>query len=152
MSNYIYFAVWAVISLGLYKLTELFLTDRHHRSAAKRLGCKPAYRFKEFDIEGVRNVSRVIKADKEGRILDYLKSRIDTACAEEGKVVTTFSQDILGMRTVFTVNPKNIQAILATQFKDFGLGERRNNNLSPLLGQGIVSVSTKTNGVMNFIE
>jgi hypothetical protein len=40
---------------------------------------------------------------------------------------------------IFTVDPKNVQTILATQFKDFGLGDARNNNFKPLLGHGIVS-------------
>jgi cytochrome P450 len=36
-----------------------------------------------------------------------------------------------------TIEPKNVQAILATKFKDFDLGHYRNKALRPLLGQGI---------------
>lgn len=42
----------------------------------------------------------------------------------------------LGRRVVVTIEPKNVQAILALKFKDFDLGSR-NKALSPLLGQGI---------------
>lgn len=139
MHTYVLLVLWAGASFALYKLVAIFLTERHHRSAAKRLGCEPAYQLKFFDVEGIRNVSRIIKADKEARLTDYVKSRIDTASAEEGKIITTFDQKILGLRSVFTTDPKNVQAILATQFKDFGLGERRNTNFAPLLGNGIVS-------------
>ncbi|USP73415.1 translation initiation factor if-2 [Curvularia clavata] len=45
----------------------------------------------------------------------------------------------MGVEGIFTIEPKNIQAILATQFKDFGLGKVRNRNFSPLLGHGIFS-------------
>jgi len=36
-----------------------------------------------------------------------------------------------------TVDPKNIQAVLATQFHDFSLGQTRRGNFFPLLGNGI---------------
>ena len=51
---------------------------------------------------------------------------------------------IFGSPTTFTIDPKNIQAVLATQFKDFGLGDMRNGNFNPLLGHGIVSSPTLT--------
>jgi len=46
---------------------------------------------------------------------------------------------IFGNPMTFTIEPENIQAILAKQFKEFGLGETRNANFNPLLGHGIVS-------------
>ncbi|KZM22613.1 uncharacterized protein EKO05_0009710 [Ascochyta rabiei] len=139
MHNSILLVLWAGVSFVLYKLIAVVLTERHHRNAAARLGCEPAHQSKIFDFQGIRNVSRMIAADKQSRFPDYLKARVDTACAEEGKTITTFYQKVLGTRSAFTVDPKNIQAVLATQFKDFGLGERRNGNFSPLLGQGIFS-------------
>jgi cytochrome P450 len=42
----------------------------------------------------------------------------------------------LGRPRVITIEPKNVQTVLALKFKDFELGER-NKALSPLLGQGI---------------
>lgn len=42
----------------------------------------------------------------------------------------------LGRELIATVEPKNVQAILALQFKDFDLGSR-NDAMRPLLGQGI---------------
>jgi hypothetical protein len=140
MHSSVLLALWAGVSFILYKLIAALLTEHHHRNAAKKLGCEPAYQFKLLDIQGIRNVANIIKADKESRVPDHLKTRIDTACAEEGKNITTFDQKILGTRAIFTVEPKNIQAILATQFKDFGLGERRNGNFSALLGHGVVGL------------
>jgi hypothetical protein len=140
MHNTILLALWASVSFVLYKVIASILTERHHRNAAKKLGCEPAHQFKGFDIQGIRNVMRIIKADKESRVPDFLKARVDDACALEGKNITTFDQNLLGARGFFTIDPKNVQAVLATQFKDFGLGERRNGNFAPLLGHGIVSV------------
>lgn len=42
----------------------------------------------------------------------------------------------LGRTLVQTIEPKNVQAILAHKFKDFELGSR-NDALRPLLGEGI---------------
>ncbi|KAJ4987300.1 cytochrome P450 [Stagonosporopsis vannaccii] len=139
MHNSILLALWAGGSFILYKIVAYILAEIHYRKEAKRLGCEPPYKFKLFDIQGVRNVSRMIAADKRAAIPDYLKGRVDNACAEERKSVTTFGMKVLGAPSIFTVDPKNVQAVLATQFKDFGLGERRNGNFSPLLGQGIFS-------------
>ena len=42
---------------------------------------------------------------------------------------------------VLTFDPKNIQAVLATQFKDFCVGAEREKCMGPLLGKGIVCFS-----------
>lgn len=141
MHNSILLALWAGASFILYKIVAYVLTEIHYRKETKRLGCGPPHYFKLLDIQGVRNAWRMIAADKRAAIPDYIRSRVDNTCAEEGKYVTTFGMKVLGAPSIFTVDPKNVQAVLATQFKDFGLGERRNSNFAPLLGQGIVSVS-----------
>ncbi|KAH8691445.1 cytochrome protein [Talaromyces proteolyticus] len=43
----------------------------------------------------------------------------------------------LGRTVIMTIEPKNVQTILALKFKDFELGHYRNKALAPLLGQGI---------------
>ena len=42
----------------------------------------------------------------------------------------------LGRPVLVTIEPKNVQTVLALKFKDFDLGHR-NKALAPLLGQGI---------------
>ncbi|GAB7349065.1 hypothetical protein MBLNU459_g8025t2 [Dothideomycetes sp. NU459] len=61
----------------------------------------------------------------------------------EGRNVNTWAFTVFGKRGHLTVDPKNIQAVLATQFKDFGLGQTRCNNFSPLLGHGIFAADGK---------
>ncbi|KAJ6179432.1 hypothetical protein N7519_009893 [Penicillium mononematosum] len=56
---------------------------------------------------------------------------------QENRYVTTFSIRNLGRTHIFTIDPKNIQAVLATQFKDFELGSVRQISMHPLLGTGI---------------
>jgi hypothetical protein len=134
-------ALWAGVSFILYRIISSIIVSRRHAAAARQLGCKPAYPQKQafYDFLGIENVAKVIKADNAFRVPQYFKERVDEVCKEEGRVVSTFTQNIVGAKGFFTLEPKNIQAILATQFKDFGLGEKRNNDFAPLLGSGIVS-------------
>lgn len=50
---------------------------------------------------------------------------------------TTFKAKMIARAIIFTVEPKNIQTVLALKFKDFELGEYRNKAFRPLLGSGI---------------
>ena len=83
-------------------------------------------------------VWRLIKADKAQVIPDEI-----VAIYDELKV-NTWSQNMLGDSFIVTVDPKNIQAVLATQFNDFALGELRTNNFFPLLGNGIFTTDGKS--------
>jgi cytochrome P450 len=49
----------------------------------------------------------------------------------------TFQSTILGRSYIFTIDPRNVQTVLALKFKDFDLGDNRNYAFRPLLGQGI---------------
>lgn len=52
----------------------------------------------------------------------------------------TFENKFLGIDTVVTRDPRNIRAILATQFKDFDHGQQRYRTFSTLLGDGIFTL------------
>lgn len=53
----------------------------------------------------------------------------------------TGRREMLGQYVFWTVDPENIKAVLATQFKDFCLG-RRHEALYPLLGDGIFTLDS----------
>ncbi|KAH8422607.1 cytochrome P450 [Aspergillus melleus] len=55
--------------------------------------------------------------------------------SEEGR--RTFETSILGSAAIHTVEPHNIQAMMATKFSDFELGKMRRGVLFPLIGNGI---------------
>lgn len=54
---------------------------------------------------------------------------------EDGSTVQLRAFD--GNTLLSTIEPANVQALLATQFKDFGTGSRRYNCFSPVLGHSI---------------
>lgn len=151
MHKSILLALWAGISFVLYKIVASVLNSRRHAAAARRLGCQPAYNMSGIDPLGLDNILKLLRADKEQRLPQFLKDRMDNLSTKEGKKPTTVYQNVMGAGAYFTVEPRNIQAILATQFKDFGLGERRNGNFFPLLGAGIVSVPLTAPGTRHDI-
>jgi cytochrome P450 len=143
MHNSILLAAWAGVSFIIFKIVSWIIISRRHAVAARQLGCLPAHPGKQSPLDplGIYNVAKVLQEDRNARLPQYFKERVDDACAEQGRIITTFEQNMMGAQSFFTVEPRNIQAILATQFKDFGLGERRNGNFAPLLGHGIVSIA-----------
>lgn len=50
---------------------------------------------------------------------------------------TTFASSSLGGTIIFTVAPENLKALLAADFKNFDLGDRRRHFFCPLVGNGI---------------
>lgn len=49
----------------------------------------------------------------------------------------TLSLQILHMKFVMTIEPENLKAMMATNFKDFNLADTRKASFTPLLGRGI---------------
>lgn len=141
MSNSFLIALWVGISFIIYKIVASIIVSRRHAAAARRLGCQPAYRIKDWTPGNISSVMKVMKADQEFRVPQYLTDRMNNISKDEGRQITTVEQNILGSRTHLTTEPRNVQAVLATQFKEFGLGERRNGNFAHLLGDGIVSIA-----------
>ncbi|KUI54094.1 Cytochrome P450 52A13 [Cytospora mali] len=66
--------------------------------------------------------------------LDYFReSRTDT----DGNGMFTAELRVINKRTIFTADPENIKAILATQFHDYGKGEIFHNDWREFLGDSI---------------
>ena len=55
----------------------------------------------------------------------------------------TWYQNVLGNWHHVTADPKNVQAILATQFNDFELGPLRFGAFGPFIGKGIFTSDGK---------
>jgi cytochrome P450 len=86
---------------------------------------------------GYKNVRAMQEADKQRLFPDLLLHRQETINQLKGRVCSTHRQYILGQTQYFTCDPKNVQAILATQFQDFDLGPARRGNMIATLGDGI---------------
>jgi hypothetical protein len=118
-----------------YRFLSSILASRRHAQNAARLGCKPPARRPIKLPFGIDLAWRVMKASQERRVPDMFLE-----VYEELGWPKTWVQYFLGSDTISTVDPKNIQAILATQFNDFAIGRIRRLNFLPVLGNGIFTV------------
>ncbi|KAK3939387.1 cytochrome P450 [Diplogelasinospora grovesii] len=122
---------WVTTSYVFYITISAFLTSRRNATKARELKCEePPLERNRLPL-GIDNLLRTLAADRAKQFPVDLIRRFE----EVG--TNTYRYQVLGARNFRTVDPKNIQAILATQFSDFDLGPTRRGNFLPLLGAGI---------------
>jgi cytochrome P450 len=137
MQNQYLFLGWALVSWIIYRFVQSIVRDRQIAAESLRRGCKAPPRYKNRLPWGLDTVYDSLTADKKKKFPELMIKRY----ARMGN--RTFESRILGNRNYSTNDPKNVQALLATQFKDFGLGERRSGLFRPLLGTGIFTADGK---------
>lgn len=141
-----YAAIWFSAIAAVYILNAIWVRVSI-RIQAQRAGCKPAFVRRSRWPLGIDNLTRILTAIKENNLQND-----DIAVYEEMGCPSTWVQSILGVWYHTTVDPENIKAILATQFKDFELGPLRFNQLAPLVGHGIFTSDGKDWCVTHFIH
>ncbi|KAJ5502300.1 Cytochrome P450 E-class CYP52 [Penicillium fimorum] len=127
---------FAAAALVLQVIRVAFNSWQHSRNA-KRLGCGSLPMYPGKDPFGIDNLRQSLLADKAKLIPELAEKRFKVIGDQEKRIVTTHCFRNLGRTHISTVDPKNVQAILATQFKDFDLGPVRQISMHPLLGTGI---------------
>jgi cytochrome P450 len=123
---------WAValFSIIYIVLKSVYLRIRH-ASRARQLGCGsvPAIPSKDPFL-GLDIFAEDVGAFKSNTLFEHLHRR-------HQKYGDTFTLADVGVSFIVTIEPKNVQAILATQFKEFSLPTDRHKAFFPLLGTGI---------------
>lgn len=126
---------WAIYS---------FLDKRRHVMKAKAKGCKPPVQAMSREPTGIANLFRGLMASRQMSFLDFLLECMNDLSQRIGRPAgTVVVRNALFRDAIITYDPENIQAILARQFQDFGLGVNRTDNLKPLLGNGIVGLDRR---------
>ncbi|KAI5968271.1 hypothetical protein CANMA_002487 [Candida margitis] len=85
---------------------------------------------------GVAEGLQALKQKKAGTGIEFYRKSYDLLPHPE---VPTYKGFVFGTPVVFTKDPENIKAVLATQFNDFSLGTRH-AHFDPLLGDGIFTL------------
>lgn len=132
------YAALALAVAGIMYLLSVAWLKVSNRLLAKELGCKPAFVRPSRLPLGIDTVTRMLKALNNQELQND-----DIKVYEEMGGPSTWVQNILGTWYHSTVDPENIKAILATQFKDFDMGPLRINQLGPLIGHGIFTTDGK---------
>jgi hypothetical protein len=138
MPFYVAASLFLLSAWVAYKIVDSILTSRRHAKRAAELGCKPPPVFPTRWPFGLDFMWRLVKADRAGLLPPFT-----LIMYKEMGGATTHEQNFIGRIGLVTVDPKNIQAILATQFHDFALGQTRRGNFFPLLGNGIFTSDGK---------
>jgi cytochrome P450 len=135
---YLYIAV-LITAFLTYRLFTKTIRNRRFKAFADSHGCAP-----------VADVTPPTYCAKYARLIRFAKDfqdpdredMLDDAIAEPFQlfgVNTTYEKLFEGQQMYFTLEPANIQALLATQFQDFGTGHERYQQFKPVLGKSIFS-------------
>lgn len=128
-------ALIAGLSYVIYYVLNRFVQSRRRAAKARELGCEePRLENSRLPL-GIDLVKLAIQADKQGLFPEHLMRRA------EGVGANTWRHSIFGQTNVNTIEPQNIQAILATNFGTFDLGPQRAAWFWPMLGNGIFTQS-----------
>jgi cytochrome P450 len=119
-----------VAFLLAYTIIQHIHRRRTAAQYARSHGCQdaPAYPQSEH-LLGLALIKESKAAAAKHTILETFRER----CQRMGP---TWTMDMLGGHFVFSIDPENIQTVLAKNFKDYGLGQRE-YTFGPLLGKGI---------------
>jgi hypothetical protein len=110
---------------------------------AKSLGCQPTPLFRPGDVFGVQNFKIEMNGMKTNRLSYAFLDRKKEISAKIGRDCKTFRIKYPpGETWYYTFDPKNLQAVLATQFQDFQQPAARVGAFEALLGLGIVGFAT----------
>jgi hypothetical protein len=106
---------------------------------AKSFGCQAAPLFRPWDVFGVYNFKIELNGMKTNRLSYAFIKRKNEMSTRMGRECKTFRIKYPpGETWSYTFDPRNLQAVLATQFQDFQLPASRVGAFEPLLGLGIV--------------
>lgn len=109
-----------------------------HSQRARRMGCKPAF-IRPYKLPfGIDILKRYIDTTR-----DQILQNDELVLYQELGLRPTWNENILGNWHHVTADPKNVQAMLATRFKDFELGPLRHNLFGPVIGKGIFTTDGK---------
>lgn len=124
-------ALLASISYFVYHFLNGIVKSRRRAARARELGCKePAFEHARLPWS-IDRVRAALQANKEKLLPDHFMRRWENMGAN------TWRYSVFGQTNVNTVDPRNVQAILATNFGTFDLGPQRARAFWPLLGNGI---------------
>jgi hypothetical protein len=131
--EYRLFVVAAVASLFVCQYLARTLKARwSFRRAMRKHGCKPILKYPHTDrVLGTDLTEKMNKARKDG---DLMKRWPEIYKAAGGK---TFEANIVGKKTLMTMDSKNIQAITATQIEKFKVEPVRGGFVNGWFGKGV---------------
>ncbi|MCJ1462955.1 hypothetical protein MMC07_001559 [Pseudocyphellaria aurata] len=119
----------AILAWYIRRFINTYVAYQSDKAFGSRLGCLSAPRLRNAWPLGVDRLLQIWQADTNQRLMDLFTFHFQD-------VGYTLEQKFLGTIAFGTVEPKNLEAMLSSQFGDYGYGLRR-QIFYPLLGDGI---------------
>ncbi|KAK0265239.1 hypothetical protein LTR35_017206 [Friedmanniomyces endolithicus] len=121
-----------VVAYIAYRAVKSHLANRRFNAFAKQHGCEEPLDLSGTWFDSIGRLRRVFNLKKSGEDI------LDDIFAEDFQQASTIQRKRFeGSSFLFTVEPANLQAFLATQFDDFETGRLRGLQLGPVLGKSI---------------
>jgi len=125
--NYYVIAVIGLVAVFASRRISSYISAARF---SKAHGCKPVPKLPQWErIVGYGVFTEQKEAVKNKRLMITNQKRYE-------KMGLTWDLSVMGNIITNTIDPENIKAVLATNFKDFGLGQRL-ESFGALLGRGI---------------
>lgn len=138
------------LALAALYLVYALATRINEAARVRALGGRAPVRTTYLPL-GLDLVYKAVKATLRNASYDFWLDNF--RIAGKGENPYTVEAGVGGMRTIFTADPDNIKAILATQFADYGKGERFNREWHEFLGDSIFTTDgTKWHGSRQLIR
>ena len=126
-----FICVLTFIIVVVFQLLRIVRRHRYLSKFERTHGCgSPQQTPSSFF--GLLQILQLVQALKENYFLDYVQGLF-------GKYGNTFAYNTFGTRAIWTMEPENIKACLATQSQDFEIGASRHKALIPLVGHSILT-------------
>ena len=122
----------------IYRVHWELTTGASRRALIKKHGCEPIRRNPDYNyfpnnIFGYRTLLENLAGLREHNFLERIQNRYRM----HGNY--TMVQRLIFTDQIQTIEPDNLKTMLALNFKDYSLGDRRINAMLPFLGSGIFS-------------
>lgn len=122
-------ALLGLVAFAVQRVWSKVRAHQHELSFARKNGCKPAPRLLNQRPWGIDRLEQIFRANDESRLMELFLFHFRLWG-------TTLEQVFLGTRAFGTIEPRNLEAILSSNFQDWSFGLRR-EVMFPLFGDGI---------------
>lgn len=124
-------SLFLLLSMVLYRIGNAIHRNQQIAGFQKARGCSLPPQTPNTWL-GLLQVIQLVQALRKNHFLDYFQNLF-------GNFGNTFAYNTLGSQSIWTMEPENIQACLATQSQDFEVGASRHKALIPLVGHSILT-------------
>ena len=132
--NYTVLIPVLLLAFGLYKVFAYPIYRWRVTRLAKANNCLPAPKFKSRDpLLGLDTLDMIKVAIKEHHFLDNAMEIFQDTGS------WTVELNLFGHVDIRTAHPENIKTILATNVKDWQIGQSRKKSFTPVFGRNIVT-------------